>query len=33
MFSFCTHDVGNKLTNVDFELAKELTSAAKYFQK
>ena len=31
-FSFCTHDVGMKITNLDIEIAKKISDLAKRFQ-
>ena len=30
-FSFCTHDVGHKITDVDIELARRISAAAARF--
>ncbi len=30
-FSFCTHDVGNKITDTDIKLAQQLSAAAARF--
>ena len=32
-FSFCTHDVGNKITDTDMKLAKHISEAAARFLK
>ena len=30
-FSFCTHDVGNKITDADIDIAKKISVAARRF--
>jgi 4a-hydroxytetrahydrobiopterin dehydratase len=30
-FSFCTHDVGNKITDADIEIASKISDAARRF--
>ena len=30
-FNFCTHDAGNKITNIDIEMAKFISNAAKKY--
>jgi 4a-hydroxytetrahydrobiopterin dehydratase len=32
-FSFCTHDVGNKITDLDIKLAKHISETAARFMK
>jgi 4a-hydroxytetrahydrobiopterin dehydratase len=32
-FSFCTHDAGFKITNLDIEIASRISAAAHRFQK
>ncbi|MBV8472141.1 MAG: 4a-hydroxytetrahydrobiopterin dehydratase [Hyphomicrobiales bacterium] len=31
-FSFCTHDAGHKITNLDIETAKRISAAARRFE-
>ncbi len=31
-FSFCTHDAGHKITDLDIEMAARITAAARRFQ-